>query len=209
MISDLSRATPPLYRFRTSGMRSYNPEQIMLSAAVGRSSRDVNVMKEKLIFSGELRPLRPLAWWLCGAFLSPVVRAPEFPRRLSPDMLGAQRAGMTLHLPACISACECSRFHSSSSSSVPRWRSAPWAACVMCTSSVTSSFVPCIRCIPRYSPPLCPPRPSTSPIIHPSIHRSHHAPNSFPSTILTPETSALANTRPSLSKEPVVPRGWR
>lgn len=48
-------------KYRTSGMRSYNPEQIMLSAAVGRSSRDVNVMKEKLIFSGELRPLRPLA----------------------------------------------------------------------------------------------------------------------------------------------------
>uniref|UniRef100_A0A667WR85 Glycerophosphodiester phosphodiesterase domain containing 5 n=1 Tax=Myripristis murdjan TaxID=586833 RepID=A0A667WR85_9TELE len=38
-------------KFRTSGMRSYNPEQIMLSAAVRRSSRDVNIMKEKLIFS--------------------------------------------------------------------------------------------------------------------------------------------------------------
>lgn len=36
-----------------SGMRSYNPEQIMLSASVRTSSRDVNVMKEKLIFSGE------------------------------------------------------------------------------------------------------------------------------------------------------------
>ncbi|CDQ80742.1 unnamed protein product [Oncorhynchus mykiss] len=32
-------------------MHSYNPEQIMLSAAVRRSSRDVNIMKEKLIFS--------------------------------------------------------------------------------------------------------------------------------------------------------------
>ncbi|KAF0030784.1 hypothetical protein F2P81_017515 [Scophthalmus maximus] len=32
-------------------MRSYNPEQIMLSAAVRRSSRDMSVMKEKLIFS--------------------------------------------------------------------------------------------------------------------------------------------------------------
>nr|XP_057935484.1 glycerophosphodiester phosphodiesterase domain-containing protein 5 isoform X2 [Doryrhamphus excisus] len=40
-----------LQKYRTSGMRSYNPEQIMLSAAVGRSSRDLNVMKEKLIFS--------------------------------------------------------------------------------------------------------------------------------------------------------------
>ncbi|XP_029026767.1 glycerophosphodiester phosphodiesterase domain-containing protein 5 isoform X2 [Betta splendens] len=38
-------------RYRMSGMRSYNPEQIMLSAAVRRSSRDLNVMKEKLIFS--------------------------------------------------------------------------------------------------------------------------------------------------------------
>lgn len=39
-------------KYRMSGMHSYNPEQIMLSAAVGRSSRDLNVMKEKLIFSG-------------------------------------------------------------------------------------------------------------------------------------------------------------
>nr|XP_046246302.1 glycerophosphodiester phosphodiesterase domain-containing protein 5 [Scatophagus argus] len=38
-------------KYRMSGMRSYNPEQIMLSAAVRRSSRDLNVMKEKLIFS--------------------------------------------------------------------------------------------------------------------------------------------------------------
>ncbi|KAL4647233.1 glycerophosphodiester phosphodiesterase domain-containing protein 5-like isoform X2 [Arapaima gigas] len=38
-------------KWRLSGMRSYNPEQIMLSAAVRRSSRDVNIMKEKLIFS--------------------------------------------------------------------------------------------------------------------------------------------------------------
>ncbi len=36
-----------------SGMHSYNPEQIMLSAVVRRPSRDVNLMKEKLIFSGE------------------------------------------------------------------------------------------------------------------------------------------------------------
>ncbi|KAI2648579.1 Glycerophosphodiester phosphodiesterase domain-containing protein 5 [Labeo rohita] len=36
-----------------SGMRSYNPEQIMLSAVVRRPSRDVDLMKEKLIFSGE------------------------------------------------------------------------------------------------------------------------------------------------------------
>ncbi|KAM9318046.1 glycerophosphodiester phosphodiesterase domain-containing protein 5 isoform 1-T2 [Pholidichthys leucotaenia] len=40
-----------LQKYRTSGMRSYNPEQIMLSAAVRRSSGDINVMKEKLIFS--------------------------------------------------------------------------------------------------------------------------------------------------------------
>ncbi|XP_060901849.1 glycerophosphodiester phosphodiesterase domain-containing protein 5 isoform X1 [Labrus mixtus] len=40
-----------MIRYRMSGMRSYNPEQIMLSAAVRRSSRDLNVMKEKLIFS--------------------------------------------------------------------------------------------------------------------------------------------------------------
>uniref|UniRef100_A0A8D3DZM4 Glycerophosphodiester phosphodiesterase domain containing 5b n=1 Tax=Scophthalmus maximus TaxID=52904 RepID=A0A8D3DZM4_SCOMX len=41
-----------LQKYRMSGMRSYNPEQIMLSAAVRRSSRDMSVMKEKLIFSG-------------------------------------------------------------------------------------------------------------------------------------------------------------
>uniref|UniRef100_A0A4W5M6G2 Uncharacterized protein n=1 Tax=Hucho hucho TaxID=62062 RepID=A0A4W5M6G2_9TELE len=40
-----------IIRWRLSGMHSYNPEQIMLSAAVRRSSRDLNIMKEKLIFS--------------------------------------------------------------------------------------------------------------------------------------------------------------
>uniref|UniRef100_A0A4W6E4B9 Glycerophosphodiester phosphodiesterase domain containing 5 n=1 Tax=Lates calcarifer TaxID=8187 RepID=A0A4W6E4B9_LATCA len=39
-------------RWRMSGMQNYNPEQIMLSAVVPRPSRDVNIMKEKLIFSG-------------------------------------------------------------------------------------------------------------------------------------------------------------
>ncbi|XP_053728495.1 glycerophosphodiester phosphodiesterase domain-containing protein 5 isoform X2 [Synchiropus splendidus] len=39
-------------KYRSSGMHSYNPEQIMLSAAaVRRSSPDLSVMKEKLIFS--------------------------------------------------------------------------------------------------------------------------------------------------------------
>uniref|UniRef100_A0A8C5RR93 GP-PDE domain-containing protein n=1 Tax=Laticauda laticaudata TaxID=8630 RepID=A0A8C5RR93_LATLA len=42
-----------LIRWRFGSIRTYNPEQIMLSAAVRRSSRDVNIMKEKLIFSGE------------------------------------------------------------------------------------------------------------------------------------------------------------
>ncbi|XP_055022999.1 glycerophosphodiester phosphodiesterase domain-containing protein 5 [Boleophthalmus pectinirostris] len=40
-------------KYRSSGIHSYNPEQIMLSAAaVRRTSHEVNVMKEKLIFSG-------------------------------------------------------------------------------------------------------------------------------------------------------------
>ncbi|KAK1800748.1 hypothetical protein P4O66_005946, partial [Electrophorus voltai] len=39
-----------LYRWRMSGMRSYNPEQIMLSAVARKPGRDVNIMKEKLIF---------------------------------------------------------------------------------------------------------------------------------------------------------------
>ncbi len=39
-------------RWRMSGMQNCNPEQIMLSAVTRRSSRDVNIMKEKLIFSG-------------------------------------------------------------------------------------------------------------------------------------------------------------
>ncbi|XP_062830546.1 glycerophosphodiester phosphodiesterase domain-containing protein 5 isoform X4 [Anolis carolinensis] len=39
-------------KWRFGSIRTYNPEQIMLSAAVRRSSRDVNIMKEKLIFSG-------------------------------------------------------------------------------------------------------------------------------------------------------------
>ncbi|XP_019582018.1 glycerophosphodiester phosphodiesterase domain-containing protein 5 isoform X2 [Rhinolophus sinicus] len=40
-----------LQKWRLGGIRSYNPEQIMLSAAVRRASRDVSIMKEKLIFS--------------------------------------------------------------------------------------------------------------------------------------------------------------
>ncbi|KAM9385742.1 glycerophosphodiester phosphodiesterase domain-containing protein 5 [Pholidichthys leucotaenia] len=40
-----------MIRWRISGMQSYNPEQIMLSAVTRRSSRNVNLMKEKLIFS--------------------------------------------------------------------------------------------------------------------------------------------------------------
>ncbi|KAM6910847.1 glycerophosphodiester phosphodiesterase domain-containing protein 5 isoform 2-T2 [Lycodopsis pacificus] len=40
-----------MIRWRMRGMQSYNPEQIMLSAVARRSSREVNIMKEKLIFS--------------------------------------------------------------------------------------------------------------------------------------------------------------
>uniref|UniRef100_A0A3P8ZJJ0 GP-PDE domain-containing protein n=1 Tax=Esox lucius TaxID=8010 RepID=A0A3P8ZJJ0_ESOLU len=38
-------------KWKMSGMQNYNPEQIMLSAVTRRPSRDVNIMKEKLIFS--------------------------------------------------------------------------------------------------------------------------------------------------------------
>ncbi|XP_029925653.1 glycerophosphodiester phosphodiesterase domain-containing protein 5 isoform X3 [Myripristis murdjan] len=38
-------------KWKMSGMQNYNPEQIMLSTVVRRPSRDVNIMKEKLIFS--------------------------------------------------------------------------------------------------------------------------------------------------------------
>ncbi|XP_044140698.1 glycerophosphodiester phosphodiesterase domain-containing protein 5 isoform X1 [Bufo gargarizans] len=40
-----------IIRWRLGSIRTYNPEQIMLSAAVRRTSRDVRIMKEKLIFS--------------------------------------------------------------------------------------------------------------------------------------------------------------
>ncbi|XP_030010721.1 glycerophosphodiester phosphodiesterase domain-containing protein 5 isoform X2 [Sphaeramia orbicularis] len=40
-----------MIRWRMSGIQNYNPEQIMLSAVVPRPNRDVNTMKEKLIFS--------------------------------------------------------------------------------------------------------------------------------------------------------------
>ncbi|XP_063750346.1 glycerophosphodiester phosphodiesterase domain-containing protein 5 isoform X2 [Eleginops maclovinus] len=40
-----------MIRWRMSGMQNYNPEQIVLSAVANRSNRDVNIMKEKLIFS--------------------------------------------------------------------------------------------------------------------------------------------------------------
>ncbi|XP_028320457.1 glycerophosphodiester phosphodiesterase domain-containing protein 5 isoform X2 [Gouania willdenowi] len=54
-------------KYRTSGLRSYNPEQIMLNAAVRRSSRDINVMKEKLILSEVLKSSLggPLSCTLC------------------------------------------------------------------------------------------------------------------------------------------------
>ncbi|XP_072432909.1 glycerophosphodiester phosphodiesterase domain-containing protein 5-like isoform X2 [Chiloscyllium punctatum] len=45
-----------LQKWRLGSMRTYNPEQIMLSAAVRRSSKDVNIMKEKLIFAGTMQP---------------------------------------------------------------------------------------------------------------------------------------------------------
>ncbi|XP_056264148.1 glycerophosphodiester phosphodiesterase domain-containing protein 5 isoform X6 [Pseudoliparis swirei] len=38
-------------RWRMRGMQTYNPEHIMLSAVARRTSRDVNIMKEKLIIS--------------------------------------------------------------------------------------------------------------------------------------------------------------
>ncbi|KAM8835489.1 glycerophosphodiester phosphodiesterase domain-containing protein 5 isoform 2-T2 [Synchiropus picturatus] len=40
-----------MIRWRMSGMQNYNPEQIMLSAVNHRAGRNVNVMKEKLIFT--------------------------------------------------------------------------------------------------------------------------------------------------------------
>ncbi|XP_053312692.1 glycerophosphodiester phosphodiesterase domain-containing protein 5 isoform X2 [Spea bombifrons] len=40
-----------LQKWRLGSIRTYNPEQIMLSAAVRRTSKDVRIMKEKLIFS--------------------------------------------------------------------------------------------------------------------------------------------------------------
>lgn len=40
-----------IQRYRMSCMNSYNPEQIVLTGAVHRSSRNLNVMREKLIFS--------------------------------------------------------------------------------------------------------------------------------------------------------------
>uniref|UniRef100_A0A3Q3B5P3 Glycerophosphodiester phosphodiesterase domain containing 5a n=1 Tax=Kryptolebias marmoratus TaxID=37003 RepID=A0A3Q3B5P3_KRYMA len=42
-------------KWRISGMQNYNPEQIMLSAVARRPSRNVNIMKEKLIFSGTVQ----------------------------------------------------------------------------------------------------------------------------------------------------------
>lgn len=49
-------------RWRMSGMQNYNPEQIVLSAVARRSSRDVNIMKEKLIFSGASLTTFTLNW---------------------------------------------------------------------------------------------------------------------------------------------------
>lgn len=54
-------------RWRMSGMRSYNPEQIMLSAVVRRPSRDVNIMKEKLIFSGKRNKHTQVVFFMCSS----------------------------------------------------------------------------------------------------------------------------------------------
>lgn len=69
MLLCLERPVPEILllscRWRLGSIRTYNPEQIMLSAAVRRSSQDVKIMKEKLIFSGRdgagesLPPLSP------------------------------------------------------------------------------------------------------------------------------------------------------
>lgn len=56
-----------LCRWRLGGIRSYNPEQIMLSAAVRRTSRDVSIMKEKLIFSGDSLRGPWIRWHTCNA----------------------------------------------------------------------------------------------------------------------------------------------
>ncbi|XP_076875358.1 glycerophosphodiester phosphodiesterase domain-containing protein 5 isoform X2 [Brachyhypopomus gauderio] len=42
-----------LQKWRMSGMRSYNPEQIVLSAVAHRPGRHVSIMREKLLFSGD------------------------------------------------------------------------------------------------------------------------------------------------------------
>lgn len=63
-------------RWRLGSIRTYNPEQIMLSAAVRRSSQDVKIMKEKLIFSGGdgagpclcCHPLREELLFIPGSF---------------------------------------------------------------------------------------------------------------------------------------------
>lgn len=51
-------------RWRINGMQNCNPEQIMLSAVAQRSGQDVNIMKEKLIFSGAALPT--YTWVFCA-----------------------------------------------------------------------------------------------------------------------------------------------
>lgn len=103
---------PPPRRYRMSGMRSYKPEQIMLSAVVRRSSRDLSVMKEKLILSGETLGLRQHTVKICSLFLLSVVWAPELPnsylialsQNVSPTYSKYEElAILSFRCPACMS----------------------------------------------------------------------------------------------------------
>lgn len=175
-----------------TGMRSYNPEQIMLSAAVRRSSRDLNVMKEKLIFSGKRGTC---AFITLGCFVACSCR-------WSFELLTSETNSSLCTLQpfyrwGIISECSRAQLacHTKSPACIwvsvlvptrpplplfPVWRSTPVAACVMCTTSSPCyhqcdfflySMHPLHPSLPATSLPTCSPPP------HPPIHSSPHASN--------------------------------
>ena len=178
----------------------------MLSAAVRRSSRDLNVMKEKLIFSGKtfvtlgcfvacscscscssscscscsgswtLRSIPP--FWYANfsksSFSNSQLKYEEWAFSSF-----SRPASMSLHPSMHLSECLWMFSSCSSSSPLPCWRSAPVAACVMCTTSC-----PCHQQCDFFlysMHPLHPSLPTTplptvplSSFIHPSIHPFMH-----------------------------------
>lgn len=108
-----------LCRWRLGGIRSYNPEQIMLSAAVRRTSRDVSIMKEKLIFSGR-QPCK------LRQAMGSVTSAPDMHTHLQVTHIGRNTAWTNICAPGFTDTERNSHPSSRGHQLQTPWLSAPW-----------------------------------------------------------------------------------